>query len=312
VLSERRGNDRHLGEFDQSPTAISGSRYDCDPPFHFAPPPTGGHLWILQPHAKPADYDLADDPCRSQARKSTDAVSDPMTPADRDRFRRAMVEQLSIDQARTAVVTVDMQRQYLDMDVGGQRVAPGEAVRVLENSERFLALARVYGIPVIHAYVSRRPAELEARSSISPFKRTADDLGLSQLADMPVRQVADRIEGSPQSEVPAQLVADGDIHVTTKKTYDGFLGTELNYLLSRVFGAETVILMGINTDTCVFSTAFSSANLGFRTVVLSSCTASMRGVDSHAMALELMSRSFAWVLTAGELEQVLFGVVPRY
>ena len=45
----------------QSPAPISGERDDGNLPFHFEPPPTGGHLRIVQSPAKPADYDPAQD-----------------------------------------------------------------------------------------------------------------------------------------------------------------------------------------------------------------------------------------------------------
>ncbi|HSF06981.1 MAG TPA: isochorismatase family protein [Methylomirabilota bacterium] len=74
--------------------------------------------------------------------------------------------------------------------------------------------------------------------------------------------------------MPAILVGPDDVHVSSKKS-----------------------LAGIDTDTCVYSTAFSTANRGYRTVVISDCVASMRGKDHHWMALELMGRTIAWVLT---------------
>jgi nicotinamidase-related amidase len=101
------------------------------------------------------------------------------------------------------------------------------------------------------------------------------------------------------------LVVPGDTHVVTKKSLDGFLDTDLDFVLRRVYGAETVILAGINTDTCVYSTAFSASNRGYQTVVISDCVASMRGKDHHWMALELMARSIAWVLTLEELRAKL-------
>ena len=94
--------------------------------------------------------------------------------------------------------------------------------------------------------------------------------------------------------------APGDVHVTTKRVMDAFHGTDLDTLLSRVFKAETVIITGINTDTCVYATTFATGNRGFQPVVISDCVASMRGLDHHWMALELMSRSIAWVLTVDE------------
>ena len=46
----------------------------------------------------------------------------------------------------------------------------------------------------------------------------------------------------------------------------------------------------------VYSTTFTAANLGYTPVVVSDCVASMRGEDSHEMALEFMALSFAWVM----------------
>jgi nicotinamidase-related amidase len=51
----------------------------------------------------------------------------------------------------------------------------------------------------------------------------------------------------------------------------------------------------------VYSTALTAANKGYWPIVVSDCVASMRGIDNHRMALELMSRSIAWVLTLSEL-----------
>ena len=68
-----------------------------------------------------------------------------------------------------------------------------------------------------------------------------------------------------------------------------------------------MILTGINTDTCVYATTFTTANLGYSPIVVADCVGSMRGKDSHVMALELMSRSIAWVLTLDEMLERIGG-----
>ncbi|MFC2042210.1 cysteine hydrolase [Chloroflexota bacterium] len=223
--------------------------------------------------------------------------------ADRTAFKERMKQCLTIDANKTVVMTVDMQRQYLDMDVGGQPVLPEEAQRVLKYSKELLDFAREQGIPVLHVYVCRRQREIETDLSGTSFYRASRDLKLSQLPDTPEKPVPDRLEGSPQCQVPEELVAESDLHVRSKKTMDSYLGTEIELLFQRVLKPETVVLMGINTDTCVYSTTFSTANRGYKTIVISDCTASMRGKDSHEMALELMSRSFSWVLTVAEFKE---------
>lgn len=47
--------------FHSCPAPISGTRDDGNLPFHFEPPPQGGHLRIVQSDPKPADYDPAAD-----------------------------------------------------------------------------------------------------------------------------------------------------------------------------------------------------------------------------------------------------------
>lgn len=44
-------------------------------------------------------------------------------------------------------------------------------------------------------------------------------------------------------------------------------------------------------------------------VVIADCVASMRGKDHHGMALELMSRSIAWVLTVEQFKEKVRGAV---
>lgn len=229
----------------------------------------------------------------------------PVTFQDKSEYKRRMNALLALDRLRTVVVTVDMQRDYLDMEIGSSPVAPDEAERVLKHSRDLLDFARGEGLPVIHAYVIRRKIENERGVLAGQTFQLSLEQKLSQNAQAGVRTIPDRQEGSLQCQVPAILVAPTDIHMTTKKSLDSYLDTDLDFLLRRVYQAEAVVLCGINTDTCVYSTAFSTSNRGYKTVVISDCVASMRGKDNHWMALELMSRSIAWVLTCEELKAKL-------
>lgn len=222
---------------------------------------------------------------------------------DTSSFKEAMNRALHLERSGTVSLTVDMQREYLDESVGQSVVEPAEAQRVLLAAKRFLDGCRSLGLPVVHAYVTRRPEELAAgiHTGGLAYNILGRDIGASQLPHRPVRTRGDREVGSPESEVPAALVAASDVHVATKKSLDSFAGTDLEFLLSRTFGANTLLISGINTDTCVYSTTFTAANLGYTPVVVSDCVASMRGTDSHEMALELMARSIAWVLPSSEI-----------
>ncbi len=218
-----------------------------------------------------------------------------------------MNEALSLDPSETVALTVDMQREYLDASVGQAVVEQDAADRVLSSSKMFLDRCRAMGIPVIHAYVTRRQEELDAgiHTGGLAYNIVGRDLNASQSPHQPTRTRGDRVVGSPESEVPAMLVEPSDVHVTTKKSLDSFSGTDLEFLLLRTYKAKNVLLSGINTDTCVYSTTFTAANLGYTPVVLSDCVASMRGEDSHEMALELMARSIAWVMPSDQVLKLL-------
>jgi nicotinamidase-related amidase len=226
---------------------------------------------------------------------------------DRSGFKAEMNRLLVIDPGRTVVLTVDMQRDYLDLEVASAPVTAADAERVLKHTADLLSFARICGMPVVHVYSTRRPVEIERGFQGTPLGRVSDAHGVSQAPHTPVRGIPDRLVGSPQSEVPAALVDRDDIHVTTKKVLDSYLYSDLDAVLGRVFKPETVVLTGVNTDTCVYSTAFSTSNRGYRPVVISDCVASMRGEDSHYMALELMARSIAWVLTVEEFKAKVRG-----
>lgn len=225
-------------------------------------------------------------------------MSSPM-----DQFEAQMNAVLRIEPASTVVLTVDMQRDYLDPQVASAPVLASEADRVLAGTRELLAFARGLGIPVVHAYSTRRPKEisdgLEFGGVSYLLQGKAHGISQNPLAGP---KPVDRVIGSPNAEVHPDLVAPGDIHVPTKKTFDSYLYSELDFVMGRLLRPQTVVLAGINTDSCVFATTFATANRGYTPVVVRDCVASNRGIDRHEMALTLMSRSIAWVLSLDELK----------
>jgi biuret amidohydrolase len=224
--------------------------------------------------------------------------------ADRSEYKAKMNELLDVDPSKAVILTVDMQNDYLDMSCGTARVLPEEAARVLHHAKELLDFGRSVGIPIIHAYVKRRPEEM-GRTASKPYIDMSFRAGLSESerAVAQHRKVHNRVAGAPQAEVPSELVAPGDLHVTAKRVMDAFHGTELDMLLGKVFRPDTVVLTGINTDTCVYATTFGASIRGYQPIVISDCVASKRGLDHHWMALELMARSIAWVMTVDEFKE---------
>lgn len=233
------------------------------------------------------------------------AVLAPVPIQDRRPYRARMNGLLDLTGGANAILAIDMQRDYLDEAVGSNLLLKRDARRVMAQTTALVTLGRSLAIPVVHAYVCRRAIEIEYGLVGTPLSRIGREHNLSQNVRGQLRSGPDRLEGSQQAEIPSALLAPGDIHVVSKKTMDAFLETDLDFVLRRVLAVDTLIVAGINTDTCVYNTAFSAANRGYRTVVVCDCTASVRGGDHQWMALELMSRTFAWVLSLRELRAKL-------
>ena len=211
-------------------------------------------------------------------------------------------EALLIDPGRTVALTIDMQRAYLDAGLGDKALPATDAEAIVAASSRLLGACRALSVPVVHAYVNRLPIELEARLGNSRFATIRRSIATPGAPQRP-----DRPEGSAQAELIPALVRSGDIHVRSKKTTDSYYGTELAVLLSEALRPATVIILGINTETCVYAGVFGTKVRGYQPVVAADCVGSHRGPDNSELALELMSRTIAWVMPSHEIIAKLTG-----
>jgi biuret amidohydrolase len=219
---------------------------------------------------------------------------------DRSSLVEGLYRELKLAPLETAVVTIDMHRGHLDMDVATMPAKPEDARRVIANARQVLDLSRELKIPVIHVVlVYRRIPGLGSEGMVSPFWKAMHAAQGETDRLTPGRRSTVRehnVEGSPGTQIIPQLYRPGDYVINNKKRLDCFYGTDLRQLL-EVLKVESVVLMGINTNTCVLNTAFSAFNFDYRVVVLSDCVASMYGDDLHVLGLQNISRCLGWVIT---------------
>jgi nicotinamidase-related amidase len=227
---------------------------------------------------------------------------------DRSSLLAGLYQQLSLRGQQTAVVTIDMHRGHLDMDVATMPAKPEDAKRVIANAKAALDFARGVKIPVIHVVlVYRRLPELGSEGMRSPFWKAMHAAQGETDRLTPGRKSTVRehnVEGSPGTQIIPELYRPGDYVIDNKKRLDCFYGTDLRQLLDTL-GVENVLLMGINTNTCVLNTAFTAFNFDYRVVVLSDCVASMYGDDLHVLGLQNVARCLGWVLTNEQLFEKL-------
>jgi nicotinamidase-related amidase len=227
---------------------------------------------------------------------------------DRSSLVAGLYRELVLDPRSTAIITIDMHRGHLDMDVATMPAKPEDAKRVIANARVALDFARGRGIPVIHVVlVYRRLPGLGSEGMVSPFWK-AMHAALGELDRLvPGRKSTVRehnVEGSPGTEIIPELYAAGDYVINNKTRLDCFYGTDLRQLLDTL-GVRNVVLMGINTNTCVLNTSFTAFNFDYRVVVLADCVASMYGDDLHALGLQNVARCLGWVITNEQLFEKL-------
>jgi nicotinamidase-related amidase len=218
---------------------------------------------------------------------------------DRGAFLAHMYRELRLAPRETAVVTVDMHRGHLDMEVATMPASPEDAKRVIANGKAALDFARGQKIPVIHVVLTyRRLPDGRTEGQVSEFwiavnkQPAADRLTPGRNSTTSEHNV----EGMPGTQIIPELFRDGDYVINNKKRLDCFYGTDLRQMLDTL-GVKNVVLMGINTNTCVLNTSFTAFNFDYRVVVLSDCVASMYGDDLHQLGLQNISRCMGWVIS---------------
>lgn len=187
-----------------------------------------------------------------------------------------------LDPKRTAVLVIDMQRDFLDP--GAPIETPGGRA-IIPAINRLTARARALGIPVIFTQEMHRADK--------------SDFGIELQFEPP-----HCLEGTPGMELAERLeVAPADYRITGKRRYDAFLGTDLETLL-RGLRAENLIVAGVCTDICVTSTVQHARNLDFRCVVPRECVAGT-APERHEAALLCLGHVFGYVVSLPEVEAAL-------
>ncbi|CAO3383229.1 cysteine hydrolase family protein [Azospirillum argentinense] len=197
-----------------------------------------------------------------------------------------------VDSPKAAVIAIDLHRGHLDPAVATMPLAADRAAVVVEANRRFFDGCRTAGIPIVHLATTYRDAD-EIRSN--PFWRTR--------ADNPTatRKNVERhnIEGMPGCQVMPQLHADGDWIVNTKKRYDCFVASDLDFMLRR-HGINTLLITGVNTNSCVLATTVRANVLDYAAVCIEDCVDTMDGPAAHEAALTCIRAAFGWVMTGDE------------
>jgi nicotinamidase-related amidase len=207
---------------------------------------------------------------------------------------------IALEPRATALVAIDMHRGHLDPAVATLPL-PAERCRpIIARAADLFHELRALGVPIVHVVTEYRDAD---EIAANPFWKAAHD-DPSKARQGILRH---NLAGSPGTEIIPELLDPRDVVVRGKKRYSPFLATDLDFVLRRRLGADTVILAGINTSSCVLCCAFEATNRDYRVVIASDAVDSMDGEAMHRFALDLMSRTCGWPLTNAEIVKALRG-----
>jgi nicotinamidase-related amidase len=199
-----------------------------------------------------------------------------------------------VDTVRAAAVGIDLHRGHLDLTVATMPVkTQAQGDRVVAANKKLFDWCRTKRIPVVHLVTTYRDAD-EIRAN--PFWRTrAEDPNATRKNVM-----KHNIAGMPGCTVMPGLQQPQDWVVNTKKRYDCFVGSDLEFTL-RAHGINTLIVTGVNTNSCVLSTVAAACSKDFAVIVPSDCVDTMDDPALHDQALACIRTAFGFVMTSDEV-----------
>lgn len=187
----------------------------------------------------------------------------------RETVVEAEPEALAIDVDRTAVVMIDMQRDFLEP--GGFGETLGNDVSLLGAAVKpcaaLLDAARAKGMLIVHTREGHRP-------DLSDAPRAKVERGDPRLrigAVGPMGRILVRGEAG-HDIIPDLYPKPGEV-VVDKPGKGAFYATDLQAILHN-HGAENLIVCGVTTEVCVHTTVREANNRGYRCIVPGDCCGS--------------------------------------
>ena len=224
----------------------------------------------------------------------TDSTTTPTVLADPGPF--------PLDVGRTALVVIDMQRDFLLPGGFGETLGNDVSLlqRVVPPLAEVLAAARASGMLVIHT----REGHLPDLSDCPPAK---------QQRGKPSMRIGDQgphgrilIRGEYGHDIIDELAPiDGEI-VIDKPGKGAFYATDLQAVLADA-GITHLIVTGVTTEVCVHTTVREANDRGYDALVLSDCVGSYFP-EFQRVGLDMVSAQggiFGWVADSTALLEAL-------
>jgi nicotinamidase-related amidase len=201
-------------------------------------------------------------------------------------------EPIDIDLKKTAIVMIDMQRDFLEP--GGFGESLGNDVSLLGKAvapcAALLEGARARGVLIIHTREGHRPDLSDAPKA--KVERGAPSMRIG--APGPMGRILIRGEKG-HDIIPGLYPRDGE-PIIDKPGKGAFYATDLGSILQHR-GIESLIVCGVTTEVCVHTTVREANDRGYKCIVPGDCCGSYFP-EFHEMGLKMIKAQggiFGWV-----------------
>lgn len=192
---------------------------------------------------------------------------------------------VSIDLERTALLIIDMQRDFLLP--GGFGAMLGNNVQLLQKAikpcQTVLKAAREANILVIHT----REGHRRDTSDLHPHKRQRPGSTEPPVIGTHGPNGRILIRGEPGHDIIDELQPVEGEPVIDKPGKGSFYATDLECIL-QARGIQTLLVCGVTTEVCVHTTIREANDRGFYCIAISDATGSYFP-DFHTTALNMIS-----------------------
>jgi nicotinamidase-related amidase len=209
---------------------------------------------------------------------------------------------IEIDWSKTALVIIDMQRDFMEPGGFGETLGNdvSQLARAVKPIAAVLGAARQAGILVVHT----REGHLPDLSDAPPAKveRGAPSLRIGDPG--PMGRILIRGEAG-HDIIPALYPIKGEV-VIDKPGKGAFYATELGDIL-KTRAIENLLVCGVTTEVCVNTTVREANDRGYRCVVISDGCASYFP-ECHEMGLKMTKAQggiFGWVADSAAVLQAM-------
>jgi nicotinamidase-related amidase len=211
----------------------------------------------------------------------------------------------TFDPATTALVIIDMQRDFLEPEGFGETLGNDVSLLapVVPAVKSLLDAARTIGMKVIHTREGHRPDLTDLHEA----KRIRGNPTL-EIGDVgPKGRIL--IRGEFGHDIIDELAPITGEAVIDKPGKGAFYATDLGLMLAKD-GITSLIVTGVTTEVCVHTTVREANDRGFECLVVEDGTGSYFP-DFHAMALKMIAAQggiFGWTATSTEILAALPGI----